>query len=424
MRMAKVPFFRFDFISTASWFFASALGTLGLVVYPSAIRFETVIFIILCHGALLAGFYLVRHRQQLPAAPRAEDLSFKTLAFFAALFVVVSIGVSAIEGNIPLVDSLSSLEMNRQKHWNEEKSFTGWLVQMLSFTAIPFSLLIAVFPRSRYHYILWLFTVLFIAEASFLAGARSIVVYLCVGAAAILMTFRRVRFTRTAVLTALGMFLVYMLASQFYLQRNSRFERNPNVYIERSCHGGRLSESMRNAPISAKALTLSSCYFTGPVRALDNMMQRWDKMYYGGYNLGVIFEGQFTGARDDIEDYFLLQSSNGNPWATSIRDVWLDVRWGAPLAFCFLGFLFALATSRRRGSYTTTDVARFGLLAVAGFTVPFVSPLVVRHFLYPFVFTYLIDAFVSTVARRRDAARHVDAGVSPHQVPAPRFRGT
>lgn len=431
----RVSAFRFDLFTTLVWLASLLLGSVGLITYD-ALRTNTVLLVIACHTLLLLGFHMVGPRSKRLYYEFRGELGIRAdiFALLAVIFVVLALARSGISRDIPILSAAGSLEEMRQAHWargGESVSLFSQVVRVFSYAATAYVLLIPLFLRSsakgmKTHLVLAGLAFIMLIDQSFRDGGRAVVVYAMIGMAAIYFALYRPSKKQVLAGWMAGIAIIYALTVPFYLARNSNFGRAPAVYVEYNCHGGRMVDEVARGSLELKAFALGTCYVVEPVHVLDDFLSDnegfWDYRY-GVYNLSTIFPEEFTNIRDEIAIYFKRKGYGQNPWATSMRDFWIDFGWFAFLAYLPLGLFFGWL-ARHRVFRTETDVMRFGLLAVCAFLVPFLSPLVIRQALYPLVVTLLVDfGLYLVMPQKRQVTSQVNDRRDPQRTPSDGARG-
>ena len=199
-----------------------------------------------------------------------------------------------------------------------------------------------------------------------------------------------------------------ILGSSFVLARNSNFSSNSAFFTMRVCTvddpGPWLSSG---ASTRTRALAFSTCYFVSPVHNLDDFIadnsESWS-FKLGSYNLGLLFRDSFKSSRLEIAQYYQQRGLATNPWATSVRDFWLDFGLLAPLAYFPLGLLVARVSPRSLKD-DELAVARTALLLPWAVMLPFISPLVASSLVYPIVILGLLGV-ATRLGMFRKAALH------------------
>lgn len=416
-----VSAFRFDLFMTLVWLASLLLGSVGLIVYD-ALRTQTVLFVIACHTMLLIGFRVVGPgSKRLNYEFRGElGVRANIFAVLASAFVFLALARSGMAGDIPILSAAGNLEEIRRAHWEtvlEGGDLFTQVVRVFSYAATAYVLLLPLFLRSsakgmKRHLVLAGLAFVMLIDQSFRDGGRAIVVYTMIGMAAIYFALYRPPVKQVLAGWMAGIAIIYALTVPFYLARNSNFERAPEVYVDYNCHGGKMVDQVASGSLELQAFTLGTCYVIEPVHVLDDFLSdnegTWDYRY-GLYNLSIFFPNEFDQVREEISVYFKRRGYGQNPWATSMRDFWIDFGWFAVLAYLPLGMFFG-RLARNRIFRTETEIMRFGLLAVCGFLVPFLSPLVIRQALYPLIVTLLVDYGLYLVTPRKRRRNDASSG--------------
>ncbi len=389
--------FRFDQFSTLSWLFATFLGSTGLIVHKSSLSFETIVLVIISHTFLVTAFHFSHvSTVNKPRHRRIDQISFNIMIYCTLIFIIFALVRSAVEGNIPILSASYNIEVNRADHWENSKGGIDRIVQILVYTSIPFLVIYPVLKKTKFLTIIYIFSLILTVDNAVLEGGRALIVFVMISVASVMFSVRKIKIGSAFIYAAVGLFSVYILASQFYLARNTSFGSNVEGYIQYNCDGGRLAAPVKAMPLSIQSLSLSSCYFSTPLHSFDRMRRDWNKRYNGAYNGGIIFGDEFSEAREEISNYFSSKRLAGNPWATSVRDFWLDIGYAAPLAFLIVGFVAGKIGKLGR-SNSPTVLARYGLLGSIAFMMPYQSPFVLRYLIYSIIFTYLVELMVSLV---------------------------
>ncbi|WP_430416762.1 hypothetical protein [Parasphingorhabdus sp.] len=389
-----VPTFRFDQFSTLSWLFSTFLGSTGLIVHKTPLAFETIILVMICHGVMLIGFsFAQRHTVVKPSSKIVDQLALNLISLLPVIFILFAMLRSAIEGNIPILSASSNIEISRDMHWEEGKSGLDRLIQIFVYTSLPFLVVYPVLKKTSYLTVIYAMSLMFAIDNALLEGGRALIIFIVISVVTVLFTVRKIRIGRIAIYSTLGLLMIYILGSQFYLARNTNFASNADRFIRYNCNGGTMAEPVKEMPVSIQSLTLSSCYFSTPLSNFDRMRRDWNKTYNGAYNGGIVFTEGFVEAREDIANYFASRRLAPNGWSTSVRDIWLDVGYAVPLAFLIIGFV-AAKIGKLGPKNSPGKLARYGLLGTVAFMMPYQSPFILRYVIYPVVFTYLIEIFV------------------------------
>jgi hypothetical protein len=326
---------------------------------------------------------------------------------------------------------LSQLEEARAEHWargGENANGLDQVIRIFSYAATAYIMLAPLIwrqwkelPSSRRgrlipYGLMALLSGVLLVDQSLRDAGRVLIVYLVIGGGAIYLVLFPPNLKKAVFILIGVLSLAFFLSVTFYQYRNQSFYSNPQYYIERVCAGARPEAWVISGSDALQAATISSCYFTSPVHNLDafllNNGQSWDHTY-GLYNASIFSDENFYKIREDLSWYYGLLGQARNPWATAARDYWLDWSWWAILAFVVTGAVFGWL-SRKKVFQTETDLARFGLIAIAAFFMPFQSPLINRPMLYPIVVTILVDMLAANVASRRSrfAVRRSPSGLA------------
>ncbi len=398
----KIHPLRFDFTVTLAWLAATVLNTLPVFVARTDFSATTAILIICSHGALVAGFhvgggpYSVRSVRDRVGDDRR--LGGGILFWASSAFVGLTAVSAALTGALPIVGTIPLVQTARLEFLGgtaPDPSLAASLAQMLKYPAIAFVCLLPVFIKHRHHghAIVAILAALAVVEGGLRLGGRSdfVLMLLALGAAWIVVfPVNLARGTLLAIAAALA--FVY-LGSSFVLARNSNFKQAPDFFVRRTCPVEHLGSWLtRSASTNTRALALSTCYFVAPTHNLDDFVANadWSHML-GRYNLGLVDRSSFRHAREEIAWYYRWQGQGTNPWATSVRDFWLDFGMLAPLAFLPLGALIArVAPVGRRDDHLA--VTRIALLTPVALMTPFISPLVIPSLVYPLVLVAALGA--------------------------------
>lgn len=393
LKLKGASLFRFDMFATLSWLFSTFIGSMGLVIQPLALSWELIIFVVVCHSVMIVAFWVTHSKvQYFPGNnDTLSDIRINIIIIPVVIFILFYSGSIFINGEIPIISSIGKIEIARVDHRLLEKTFISQLLQILIYFTVPYCIVFITLKKNVKFVFLFLFSVISITDHSLREGGRALIIFTAISIISSIFTLTKSKLSTKAVYGFIGIFSMYILASQFYLARNSNFGDNVDFYIKYNCNGAILSEPIRAAPISVQALTLSSCYFSAPLSIFERMSKDYELRYSGAYNLGIISPEKFVIARADIEDYFASRNLAQNPWATSIRDIWLDVGYAAPIVFILIG-LMAGKIGNLTPNGPITDLARFGLITTLAFMIPFQSPFILRYIVYSIISTYIVDA--------------------------------
>ena len=408
LRRAKAPLVRFDFVATAVWLFAVTIGFLPAIEYGSGLALTTVILVISGHSALIFGFLLTTTRNRSPLAySGGVTTASVVLAASAAFFVLMTFLGDVIRGQIPLVGSLSGLANRRNSFLDGqlEQSMSELVAGWARYPALLFVCLIPLFIKRQEKTlaIVGLLTLISLADYSFGIGQRATLVFALLSILVSFLVIYRPGITQGLLVALVLLPVVYWFGSSFYLARSSNFADNPDAFLAFNCAGAEFGSLVEDRSVNVKAFTLSSCYFSSPIHNLDQFVSdnenSWDHTW-GKYNLGVLFVGEFEEERDKIEKYYNRQNHAPNPWATGLRDFWLDFR-----EFSFVPLFLAgagLGTQQRRKRLVNEfQLARTSLLALTGFLVPFLSPLIIRAIVYPVIVSFVFELIAKMLADKK-----------------------
>jgi len=414
----RVSPLRFDYFSTLIWLVSLSINFFGLVAYPP-LTATTIWFVVGCHLALIAGYNLVGAKSGGSYTFAGElGIRAQVLAVLTLAFVVLVAGRVVTEGQVPFVGALSRLQDARAEHWErggENAYVMDQIIRIFSYGATAYLMIVPLIwrqwkdlPKLRRgglipYVLLAVVSGALMVDQALRDGGRALIVYLLLGGGAIYLVIFPLNLRRGLLISIGGFALAFFLIVNFYQYRNQNFSSNPRYYIERVCAGSPPAAFVIRGSDALQAATVSSCYFTSPVHNLDafliNNDQLWDHTY-GLYSLSVFIPDSFLKIRDELAWYYRLLGEARNPWATAARDYWLDWSWWAVLAFVVTGIVFGWL-SRKRVLRTETDLARFGLIVIAAFFIPFQSPLINRPMLYPIVVTILVDILAAGIAPGR-----------------------
>lgn len=412
----RVSPLRFDYFSTLVWLAALSVNAIGMVTFPP-LGATTIWFVVGCHLALLAGYRLTGAKSG-GGYVYAGGLGFRTqiLALLSVIFIVLAVGRGLLEGQLPFVGALTRLQEARTELWArgaENASIADQLVRLFSYAATAYVILLPLIfreiraaPNSRkggfiIHLILAMGACAFIMDQALRDAGRALIVYIALSVGSVYVILFPLNLKKAVLFGFGGIIMIYLLGVTFYQYRNQNFYRSPQAYIELNCAGGRPEAWVLRGSDALPAAAVSACYFASPVYNLDSFLKNnsgsW-KHTYGLYNASIISGESFVEIREDLAWYYRLLGQGQNPWATAARDYWLDWSWWSILAFVVTGAIFGWL-SRKRVFRTETDLIRFGLIVIAAFFVPFLSPLINRPMIYPIIVTLLVDLVASASKR-------------------------
>lgn len=395
--------FSFPVMTTGIWLFALLVSSLGLVVYPNPISWQTVAFIIGCHSFMMAGYYLARPKSGTPTALFAPTAYSEILFVCALLFVSLQFASTLLDGQIPIIGTAGNVAEARTQHWEGgEVSLMKQVAKAFVYPAIAFVILLPWLWQKRLFAKVTVaaFGFAALADHGFAEGGRSVLVVAAIGTTVTYFLCYRVQLNRKVIIAVVVTLLAYQLTTNFYLARNPNFRTAPSFFIEYNCARGKMSERVRSADLEWKALVLSSCYASAPLRLLDDFIRRDWRHTFGIYNGGIIFNDAFEKERERLSVFYRGQGIGQNPWATSMRDFWIDFNYWAILAYLPLGFGFGFWT-RRRKFLNEGDIIRYSMVANAAFLIPFISPLNIRYIIFPIVVTMLLPVASSLIPTAR-----------------------
>lgn len=419
----RVSLFRFDFFATLVWLFALLVGSLGLLIHEP-LRIETIAFVIAAHGLLLVGYALAG-----PRKPRFRLEGHFTerrmiFAMLTLIFVALATLRSLLASEIPILNATSDLEAARLAHWErggENVDLFTQTIRIFSYAAIAYVMLTPLFWRAgrntkkrggiyiNPHLLLAIAAGVMLVDQSLRDGGRSALIYILIGGTAVNLALFRVKWSRLLAGAIAAFALLYLITVPFYLARNSNFSVDPGLFVRHNCQSGKLSPAIARGSDHLQAFAVSTCYVSTPIYALDDFLTdnegKWEHTL-GSYNLGTVLQADFADTRERIALYYKARNLAENPWATSMRDFWIDFGWLAFLIYLPLGLFFGWA-SKRQTLRTETEVMRLGLIAVCAFMVPFISPLVTRGLIYPILLTVLVDWGLKLLPDQRRLARRV-----------------
>jgi len=388
----KINIFSVPFISTAVWLLAVFISDLGLVTYPWTITYETVGLVIFSHVFLLLGFFLVASGRKPTIVVARPAMGSDLLLATALVFVVVQFGSTLLSGQIPILGTAGNLAQARELHWSDvDKPLIFQIAKLFSYPAIAFVILgpLLFLHHKRGKMAVAFITFFALIDHSFAEGGRSTLFFTGLGIAVCYFLTYRPGFGRWFLAGILGLFLVYQLASNFYLSRNPNFRSDPNFFIEYNCAKGQLPRHLTRLELEWKAAILSSCYASSPIRYLDDFVAlEWPKQF-GAYNGGIVFQDNFAKQRESIALYYRAKGVGENPWATSMRDFWIDFGSLAFLAYLPLGALLGWF-SRRSRLATESQVILRAMAVCAALLIPFISPLIIRPILFPIIVALIL----------------------------------
>lgn len=408
MRLKNVHPLRFDFAVTLVWAASIALNLVPPLVGRAAFSFATIALIITSHAGLMMGFRLGRGRHPtfdftgLTVARRGGAI--RLLAWVTAGMVALTVVANLRRGTFPVLGSFGKVDLARTAYLaagTDSLDPLSRLVQALKYPTLAF---VALTP--------WLLRVgrgrlvllaggglLALADASFQVGGRADLVFAVISVAGAFLFVYRVRTRTLLIAAAIGAILFFVLGSTFALTRNTNFSADQAFFIARVCP---LQErgpwvSGDGSPETA-ALAGTLCYFVAPTHNLDDFISTYDDWDYtwGGYNAGLVTRGSFSETRAQIAENYVRRGLAPNPWATGVRDFWLDFGYLAPVAFVPLGYGVA-RLSRRCQVNDPMSLMRAALLLPWAFTLPFQSPVILPSLVYPLVLVELLH----TAARLR-----------------------
>ena len=408
LRRAKAPAVRFDFVATAVWLFAVAIGFIPAIDYGTTVSTYTIILIIAGHSAMVFGFLIATTKNRSPLRYDGEiGVASAVMAAFASFFVVTSFSSDILSGQIPLLGSLSGLANQRTSFLDGEleQSLLELVVGWARYPALLFVCLVPLFVRrgEKKMMLLGFLTLIALADYSFGIGQRTTVVFAILSMIVGYLVIYRPSITQWLLVAVALLPLVYWFGSSFYLARSTNFADDPESFLAFNCADAEFGDLVQDRSIDVKAFTLSSCYFSAPIYNFDRFVSDNDRSWdhsWGKYNLGVLFPAEFEVERDKIEKYYRRQNHAPNPWATSLRDFWLDFR-----EFSFVPLFIAgvgLGTQQRRKVLLNEfQLARTSLLALTGFLVPFLSPLIIRAIVYPVIVSYFFEFATRLLANKK-----------------------
>jgi hypothetical protein len=409
--VTRKPLFHPAMIATAAWILVAVVDSIGLVDHVHELSWQTTAFIIGCHAAFMLGIAMIPREKGAPQSAVEPGMASLLLAAVAVAFVMTQAVATLSSGQVPIIGTFANLASARAAHWYGDVSVVHQLARILSYPTIGYCILLPIFWRAGHSLYAMLagFAFLMLIDMSFAEGGRAALVFTAIAMIFAYLTTRKLTFARAGILTAAGLATMFVLASSFHLARSSNFERSPAAFVRHNCLGGQMGDLVYNSTAPIQALAVSSCYVTVPMRVLNENLQGGSFDHtFGAYNLAIFYDAGFTETREDIAWYYRSAGLAQNPWATSMRDLWIDFWYFAVLAYIPLGAAFG-ALTRRRYLVTEGQVIRYGCVVVAAALLPFISPLLIRYIVYPVIATWLVEAavvlFLSKPKKRRRQTR-------------------
>jgi hypothetical protein len=402
LRMKRVPLARFDFVVTATWFIASLLAVLPLVVYPKQLSLSAIGLTAASHASLVGGFYLLgggRSRRRLELELDGLAPAPRVLVWVTVAFIIATFGVALSEGRLPLLGAFGEVQVARNAFLETGATGLDAVLLMLSYVATVFIVLLPQFAHSGQRAHAWLSLAGFVALTDFnlTLGARAGIVFALVAATVCYLIVYRPRLRDHLVLLLVAGAVVLVFGGSFVHSRNPDFSRSPDTYLAYNCARGEFADWIAASESETlNALASSSCYFSSPSFVFDLMLKEADwEPRLGAYNASRLMPEGFMDARADIAEFLQQRNLAPNPWAGAVRDMWLDLGVWAPIGFGYLGMAVALLVPVRIRS--ELQLARVSLLSLFGFMIPFLSPLILAQVVYPIGVTVLLAAVVRQV---------------------------
>jgi hypothetical protein len=403
--------FRFDFLYTLGLFFSALLAVMPLLDYPTPVRFGTALFLILFHFIMVCSFNILDlnakpvRKPDWAATTDISRTSFVLIKWAAICFCYLSVANSLSNGDVPVLSSIDALAETRSSfdYTSADGNLVERLLDMLSHFGILFLVLSPLYVK--YRLISWFLPFLvaiFIVDHSFSSGGRASIILSAIAFVAVYFSLNRMSMRHIFVILLPGVLVFYYFAVLFYMARNPVFYYSQESFLAHNCAGANFHPLIMSASSELKALNLSLCYFSSPPYHFQLFMDQagWTWQYaYGSYNLGFLFRDEFVEMRLRVADLFQSQGLGANPWSTFARDMFIDYGYflfGAAFVMGF-GIRAIIGVNYRRSDM---HLARFGLLASAGFMAPFMSPLLIRPIIYPIMLSFLVPLCVALVPRK------------------------
>lgn len=416
--ICRVMIFRFDVMFTGLLFVSALLGTLPLVDYPQAIRFETQFLIVLVHFPICIGFNLIGARSvqgirtqdhtllDVPRYPLLETVLIR----MAALFVGLSVLKWGLTQQIPLASNILALNEIRSAHsFTQATSDTlGRILSLLSHFGFLYVALSPLYARgSRRKIAFAVLCAVAIADISLSSGGRATIVLLAIVLAATYVSLSRLSL-RQILQGGIALSLAfYVLGGLFYLARNPNFAHNPELFLAHNCSGASYHPLIEDAGITIKAMALSSCYFSSPALSLQNFMgavgSDWTPRL-GSYMLSILFREEFVQTRLEIAEIFARLGMATNPWATFSRDLFVDFGYLMSIPALLIGVLLRRLIAAGPLA-SDLHLARFAVLAAAGFFAAFMSPFIIRPIVYPLMILLVLPLLLPLIQAQRPKNR-------------------